>query len=64
MMRLVSFQDGVLTATNRHSMATTNTSDVATYRRKTDKVDANIDMAGKECVCVCVGGGGGGGGGE
>ena len=47
-MRPMSFQAGALTAVKRHSMATTKASKVTTYRRKTDKVQASMDMAAEE----------------
>lgn len=46
-MSMLSLQQGTETAVNRQSIATTNTSDVAMYRRKTDTAQANIENAEK-----------------
>ncbi len=44
-MRLESFHAGVDTAEKMQSMITTKTSDELMYRRKTDTVEANMDIA-------------------
>jgi len=48
MIRLVSFQAGVVTAVKIHSMAMTKASEESMYRRNTEMVDTNMAMAGGE----------------